>query len=152
MPTMVYVWIAAIVLFAIAEAATVSLVSIWFCGGALLAMLTALLGASVAVQYAVFVLASGVLLALFLPLARTMLRKKHTATNADRLLGRSVLVTEPIDNLHETGAVRVNGVLWTAVSTSGAPIPVDTLVTIERIAGAKLYVSPAPADAACAQP
>ena len=33
------VWLAALVLFAVAEAATVSLVSIWFAGGALIAFL-----------------------------------------------------------------------------------------------------------------
>ena len=64
-------------------------------------------------------------------------------TNADRLIGRQVLVTEAVDNLHETGAVRVNGVEWTARAPSDAVLPAGTLVTIERIEGAKLFVAPA---------
>ena len=140
---MIALWIIAAVVFAAAEAATVSLVSVWFVGGALLALVAAILGWSVPVQMAVFVLSSGVLLAVFWPLAKKSMAKKRTHTNADRLIGRQVLVTEAIDNLHETGAVKVNGVEWTAKAPTDAVIPVDTLVTIERIEGAKLYVAPA---------
>ena len=129
---MIALWIIAAVVFAAAEAATVSLVSVWFVGGALLALVAAILGWSVPVQMAVF-----------WPLAKKSMAKKRTHTNADRLIGRQVLVTEAIDNLHETGAVKVNGVEWTAKAPTDAVIPVDTLVTIERIEGAKLYVAPA---------
>ena len=63
-------------------------------------------------------------------------------TNADRLIGREALVTEPIDDLRATGAVRVDGVLWTARSETGANIPENAVVTITRIEGAKLFVRP----------
>ena len=143
MPAMAIVWIIAAVVFAAAEAATVSLVSVWFVGGALLALGAVFLGWGVPAQLAVFVLTSGALLAIFLPLAKKTTKKRRERTNADRLLGRQVLVTEAVDNLHETGAVRVNGVEWTAKAPSDAVIPVGALVTIERIEGAKLYVAPA---------
>ena len=42
----------------------------------------------------------------------------------------------------ETGEIKVNGVLWTAVSTDGSVIPVGSLVRIERLEGAKVYVCP----------
>ena len=145
MPVAVYFWLAAIVLFLILEAATVSLVSLWFAGGALAALIAAALGAVTAVQWVVFVLVSGILLALLWPLARKRLNRRHERTNADRLIGRAVLVTEQIDNLRETGEIKVNGVLWTAVSTDGAILPVGSLVTIERIEGAKVYVRSAEA-------
>ena len=140
MPTGVIFWLVALVLFLILEAVTVSLVSLWFAGGSLAALLAAALGAGTGLQWLVFALVSGLLLALLWPLAKKRLNNKHVRTNADRLLGREVLVTEAVDNLHETGEIRVNGVLWTAVSASGQPIPVGTLVTIERIEGAKVYV------------
>ena len=46
----VYIWLAAIIVFLLVEAGTVALVSIWFAGGALLAMIAAALGAGVPVQ------------------------------------------------------------------------------------------------------
>lgn len=143
MPVMAAVWVFAAVVFAAAEAATVSLVSIWFVGGALLALGASFLGWSVPAQLAVFVLTSAALLAAFLPLAKKNLGKRRARTNADRLIGRQVLVTEAVDNLHETGAVKVNGVSWAAKAPTDAVIPAGALVTIERIEGAKLCVAPA---------
>ena len=144
----VYIWLAAIIVFLLVEAGTVALVSIWFAGGALLAMIAAALGAGVPVQLAVFVLSSGLLLALMWPLAKKRINGRHVRTNADRLIGREVLVTEQIENLKETGEIKVNGVLWTAVSADGSVIPEGSLVRIERLEGAKVYVCPVKASAA----
>ena len=144
----VYIWLAAIIVFLLVEAGTVALVSIWFAGGALLAMIAAALGAGVPVQLAVFVLSSGLLLALMWPLAKKRINGRHVRTNADRLIGREVLVTEQIENLKETGEIKVNGVLWTAVSADGSVIPEGSLVRIERLESAKVYVSPVKASAA----
>ena len=118
-------WIIAIVAFISIEAATIQLVSIWFMGGALAGMIAAMCG-----------------LGFVWPILRKKLTPKHTRTNADRLIGREALVTEPIDDLRATGAVRVDGVLWTARSETGANIPADAVVTITRIEGAKLFVRP----------
>lgn len=138
----VYIWLAAIIVFLLVEAGTVALVSIWFAGGALLAMIAAALGAGIPVQLTVFVLSSGLLLALMWPLAKKRINGRHVRTNADRLIGREVLVTEQIENLKETGEIKVNGVLWTAVSADGSVIPEGSLVRIERLEGAKVYVCP----------
>ena len=135
-------WILAIVVFVIVEAMTVNLVSIWFMGGALAAMIAAMCSLGFVWQLSLFVAVSGVLLVLFRPILRKKLTPKRTRTNADRLIGREALVTEPIDDLRATGAVRIDGVLWTARSETGANIPVDAVVTITRIEGAKLFVRP----------
>lgn len=140
--TAVIWWLIAVIVFLVAEAATVALVSVWFAGGALLAMLAAALGAGIAVQIAVFTVSSCALLALMWPLAKKRQSSRHVRTNADRLIGREVLVTEQIENLKETGEIKVNGVLWTAVSVDGSLIPAGSLVRIERLEGAKVYVRP----------
>ncbi len=140
--TAVIWWLIAVIVFLVAEAATVALVSVWFAGGALLALIAAALGAGIAVQIAVFTVTSCVLLALMWPLAKKRLNSRHVRTNADRLIGREVLVTEQVENLKETGEVKVNGVLWTAVSADGSVIPAGALVRIERLEGAKVYVRP----------
>jgi len=76
----VYIWLAAIIVFLLVEAGTVALVSIWFAGGALLAMIAAALGAGVPVQLAVFVLSSGLLLALMWPLAKKRINAMSAPT------------------------------------------------------------------------
>ena len=45
-----YVWLVLLILFLMAEGATVALVSLWFAAGALAAIIAALLGASVGLQ------------------------------------------------------------------------------------------------------
>ena len=146
---MVYVWLGLIVAFIAVEAATVNLVSIWFIGGSVAGLVCAILGAPTLLQFAVFILVSALLLALLRPQLKKYLRVKPTKTNADRLVGQEALVTEQIDNLRETGAIRINGVLWTAKSADDTQIPIGTRVVIERIEGAKVYVKPAgvPAEA-----
>ena len=146
---MVYVWLGLIVAFIAVEAATVNLVSIWFIGGAVAGLVCAILDVSALLQWAVFIAVSAGLLALLRPVLKKYLRVKPTRTNADRLVGQEALVTEQIDNLRETGAIRINGVLWTAKSADDTQIPIGTRVVIERIEGAKVYVKPAgvPAEA-----
>ncbi len=133
------VWVIAIVAFALLEAATVNLVSVWFIGGAIAALIASLLGASVIVQIVLFVALSALLLVLMRPLLRKYIMPEHTATNADRLIGQTALVTEEISAL-EAGEVRIGGVLWTAKSETGEVIARGTPVRILRIEGAKLYV------------
>ena len=141
-------WIIAIVAFISIEAATIQLVSIWFMGGAAVGgNRTPCSEFNIhadpdAAQFGLFVAVSALLLAIFRPILRKKLTPKHTRTNADRLIGREALVTEPIDDLRATGAVRVDGVLWTARSETGANIPENAVVTITRIEGAKLFVRP----------
>lgn len=146
---MVYVWLGLIVAFIAVEAATVNLVSIWFIGGAVAGLVCAILSVPALLQWTVFIAVSAGLLALLRPVLKKYLRVKPTRTNADRLVGQEALVTEQIDNLRETGAIRINGVLWTAKSADDTQIPIGTRVVIERIEGAKVYVKPAgvPAEA-----
>ena len=112
-------------------------------------LVCAILGVPALLQWTVFIAVSAGLLALLRPVLKKYLRVKPTRTNADRLVGQEALVTEQIDNLRETGAIRINGVLWTAKSADDTQIPIGTRVVIERIEGAKVYVKPAgvPAEA-----
>ena len=135
-------WIIAIVAFIGIEAATIQLVSIWFMGGALAGMIAAMCGIGFVWQFGLFVAVSALLLVIFRPILRKKFMPRHTRTNADRLIGREALVTEQIDDLRATGAVRVDGVLWTARSETGANIPENAVVTVTRIEGAKLFVRP----------
>lgn len=135
------VWLILMVLFAIVEALTVGLASIWFAVGALAALLVSLACGNFWIQFLVFVGVSLVTLLLVRPLtAKHFQPRDHTPTNVDSLIGRSGVVTESIDNLAGTGQVRLGGQSWTARSDSGAPIPQGSTVIAVRIEGVRLFV------------
>ncbi|MDL2273335.1 NfeD family protein [Oscillospiraceae bacterium OttesenSCG-928-G22] len=138
---MAIVWIVLLVLFVVAEAATVGLASIWFAFGAAVAMLTALLGGQVWLQIVLFLVVSAVLLIFTRPLSKAYLDSKKQRTNADRNIGEIAIVTEQIDNIEGTGEAHIGGKRWTARSTTGEVIPKDARVIVDRIEGVKVLVT-----------
>lgn len=134
-------WVAALVVFLIVEAVTAGLVSIWFVFGSLVALICAALGAAVWLQIFWFVIVSVATLVLTRPLVKRYVDSRSIATNADRSIGRAAVVTERIDNLAATGAVNLDGVVWTARSTDDAvAIEAGERVTVRAIEGVKLIV------------
>ena len=134
-------WVVALVVFLIVEAVTAGLVSIWFVFGSLVALICAALGAAVWLQIFWFVIVSVATLVLTRPLAKRYVDSRSVATNADRSIGRAAVVTERIDNLAATGAVKLDGVVWTARSTDDAvAIEAGERVTVRAIEGVKLIV------------
>ena len=137
------VWLVLMVVFLSAEASTVSMVSLWFAAGALIALLTALAGGPAWLQTLLFLAVSAGLLLALRPLVKKYLSPKLTATNVDSVVGSTGLVTAAIDNVSAVGQVKLGAMEWTARSTSGQPIPAGTLVKVDRIEGVKAFVSPA---------
>ena len=134
-------WVVALVVFLIVEAVTAGLVSIWFVFGSLVALICAALGAAVWLQIFWFVIVSVATLVLTRPLVKRDVDSRSVATNADRSIGRAAVVTERIDNLAATGAVKLDGVVWTARSTDDAvAIEAGERVTVRAIEGVKLIV------------
>lgn len=134
-------WVVALVVFLIVEAVTARLVSIWFVFGSLVALICAALGAAVWLQIFWFVIVSVATLVLTRPLVKRYVDSRSVATNADRSIGRAAVVTERIDNLAATGAVKLDGVVWTARSTDDAvAIETGERVTVRAIEGVKLIV------------
>ena len=137
-----FLWLGLLVLFIIVEAETVSVVSIWFALGSLAALIGELLGAKLWLQVVLFLVVSGISLALLRPIARKFFTPKLTKTNVDAMSGKICNVTVAIDNTAPCGQVKIGDVEWTARSTSGEPIPAGTQVRIDRIEGVKAYVTP----------
>ena len=139
--SMTQVWLIAVALLLLIEFATTALTTIWFAGGALIALICSLLGGPVWLQCALFAAGSVVLLFLTRPLAVRLLKKDAVRTNADSLIGKEAVVTEKIDNLRSTGAVQVSGQVWTARSVNPEHIiEKDEIVMIRAIEGVKLIV------------
>ncbi len=134
------VWLFLLVVLVAGEAITVGLTFIWFAVGAMGGLLTAVLGGEIWLQVVVFLLLSAVTLVLVRPAAAKLLTPGISPTNADRVLSQIALVTEEIDNLAETGQVKLFGQVWTARSENGDVIPAQSRVRILRIEGVKVFV------------
>ncbi len=142
MMTWKIVWLVLMLVFLIAEGATAAMVSLWFVLGSLAALITSLLGGEVWLQFVVFFLVSAISLALLRPLTRKFVNPRITSTNVNALPGTKGLVSEAIDNVRGQGQVKLSGVVWTARSSDGQPIPEGALVRVDRIEGVKAFVSP----------
>lgn len=135
-----YVWVAVIIIGVAVEAFTLDLSAIWFAVGGVAALIAASVGLGVPTQLVIFVLFSAALLILIRPFCRRFLMTKKEATNADRIIGEMAVVTETINHLNETGAVKVCGTVWSARSADDSVIPVNTTVRVVDIRGVKAVV------------
>ena len=136
---MAVIWLIAVVVFVVAEAATLGLTSIWFACGSLLAMVAALLDVSTWGQLLVFILGSALLLASTRKWV-SKLKLGRVKTNADRIIGQQAVVIQTIDNQAAKGQVRVGGQVWTARSVEDEPILAGTQVEVVQITGVKVIV------------
>ena len=85
-------WIAAIIIFSVAEAATSGLVSIWFAGGALAGLIAAMLNADIWVQTTIFFAVSIVLLIALRGVAVKSFNNRSEKTDIARIIGQHVTV------------------------------------------------------------
>ncbi|MDD6021135.1 MAG: NfeD family protein [Acutalibacteraceae bacterium] len=140
MTKMMIVWIVLAAAFAIVEACTVQLVSIWFTIGALAALIAETLNAPPVVELIIFVAVSVAMLGLTRPFVKKFSTPKIQPTNADMYIGQDAVVTQSISNTEARGTAKVGGVEWTARSADGTEIPQGEIVTVTAIEGVKLIV------------
>ncbi len=134
-------WLVALVLFILIEIATMGLTTIWFAGGALLAVIASALGLPLVVQIVLFFAVSFVLLYFTRPMAVKYFNKDRVKTNAESLVGRQAIVISEIDNLQGIGQVTVGGMEWSArTAEAGVRLDVGSVVNIIAINGVKLIV------------
>ena len=143
MNTLALIWFGAMLLFLMLESSTVSLVSIWFAGGALAAMIANFCGAQLWLQVVLFVVVSLGLLASLRPMIRKFFTPKLVPTNSEALIGTNGRVLEEINNDLSTGRVKAGALEWSARSSDGQIIPKDTMIRVDRIEGVKVFVSKA---------
>lgn len=137
----IFIWVVLLVLFVIAEGLSAALTTIWFAIGSVAAGIATYMGAGFGLQLLIFLVVSVVTLLITRPIAMKYMGNKIEKTNVDALIGTRVVVTEDIDNLHETGKIRINDVEWTARSLSDEIITKDSVVEIMEIKGVKAIVN-----------
>ena len=102
-------------------------------------MVASFITSNIAIQTAVFVISSSILIPLTKPLVNKYIDDgKSIQTNA--LIGQIGVVTFDIDVLNGSGQVKVNGEIWSAKAEEN--ILKGTEVEILRIDGVKLIVKP----------
>lgn len=133
-------WILIAVIFAVVEALTMGLTTIWFTVGGVSACVVALVGGPILLQVAVFLIVSIILLYFTRPLAEKRLKIGHEKNNLDQMIGKTCIVIDKVEPYH-TGQVKLNGMVWSAVSKNQEEtFEKDELVTIIGIEGVKLIV------------
>lgn len=138
-----YLWLVLLVVFLVAEWATVGLVSIWFAGGALVALLLAIFGAGPVAQVVVFLVVSAILLVGTRPFAVKYFNKKKAKTNYEGIIGTVVRVAETVDNFNQTGVAFADGKEWTVRAVeNGMVIEEGKSAVVVAIQGVKLIVKP----------
>lgn len=135
------IWLILIVVLVGIEIATVGLTSIWFAGGALVAFVAQLAGASVFWQILIFIVASAICLTLIRPWALKYFKPRLVKTNYETVVGEKVRVTVDIDNIKGTGAAIYKGQEWTARAfEEDKTFSTGEIATVKEIRGVTLYV------------
>lgn len=137
---MTLVWIWAIILAAslVVEFFTMQMFAIWVAFGALSGLVLSLIG-GISLEVQILVACAVALLSmLFLrKLAIKYLHKSADKNSAEPLLGKTCVVVEEISK-DTAGAVKINGVVWTAISEE--TLQKNQKVVITEVIGNKLKV------------
>lgn len=136
-------WLVLLIVAIIVEVLTMGLTTIWFAGGALVAILAVLLHAPIWLQIILFVTVSLLLLFFTRPVAVKYFNKDRVKTNVESMVGRQAVVTGEIDNIQGIGQVTLNGQEWSARSADDdVRIPLGSVVDVVSVSGVKLIVRP----------
>ena len=133
------IWLCLSIFFLVVEWMTVELISIWFTGASIVAMILALLNVPLGWQIAVFCVVSVLLIVFTRPIVARYLKRNESRTNVDSLIGEVATVTKEIVP-DDRGEVKIKGQYWLAISADNGLIEVGKKVSILAIEGAKLIV------------
>lgn len=136
----IIVWLIAAVVFAVAEATTTALISIWMAVASVITAVVAAFGGSIMAQLLTFLIVSALLLVLTAPLSRKFHNRNMTSTNADRLIGQEGIVLSAIDPIENKGQVKALGQIWSAYGMDDEVIAEGEKVIIEAIEGVRVTV------------
>lgn len=135
---MVWLWGIVIIAAVVIELVSVELVSIWFAFGAIVAFILSLCHVPEYIQVIVFLVVSLLLLLSLRTIFMKLLKNNKEKTNIDSVVGKVVTLQKQISE-DEPGEVKINGVIWRAVS-NGESIDANEKVKIVEVQGNKFLV------------
>lgn len=142
-----WIWMVATGFFAVGEIAVAgSFFMLPFAGGALVACIAAFTGASIALQWLLFVLVSAALSAALIPLRRKLDRvEPQDGIGSRRLISQEGVVIDAVpDGPGSTGMVRIGREEWRAESIDQRPLAAGTVVRVVEVRGTSVVVRPEP--------
>jgi membrane protein implicated in regulation of membrane protease activity len=137
-----WAWMILAALFIIGEIFTAGFFLLPIGIGAAIAGLIALFGGNTIWQLVVFVIASFILFLVSRRFAQKVTKEQPPGIGADRFIGEECVVLEKINNIDDTGRVRMGKEEWRAESDSGDEIEMGKKVTVVRLSGTHLVVEP----------
>jgi membrane protein implicated in regulation of membrane protease activity len=126
--------------FVVAEIFHMGFFLLWFGVGAAVAGILALLDFGMGWQLASFIIVSGVLFAVSRRFAEKFTKKQPPGVGADRFIDKKGVVIEEINNLKNTGRVRLGKDEWRADSDTDMIILPGQMVEVVRVEGTHLMV------------
>lgn len=137
-----YIWLIIAGIFLIFEIFTAGFLLFWLSIGALITMIVSFFTSSIAIQTAVFVVASTILIFATKPFVKKFAKAKTVKTNAFSIVGQNGIVIKDIDSINSKGQIKVDGEVWSAVGKNDVNIEKGTEVEIVEIKGVKAIVTP----------
>lgn len=131
-------WLVLFVILLVIELATISLVSIWFCAGALAAFVLALIGLPFWSQGIVFAAVSVFCFGLLAEKVRGYFRFRHDPDINRSMLGQTGVVIEAIDPQTGQGRARFGSMDWKV--SSKHPLPQGAAVKAIDLRGVTIWV------------
>lgn len=136
--TLLAVWLIIAAVMLVIEIMTVSLVSIWFVAGALIAALLAAFQVGWIIQLMAFLIVSALLFIFCKDRLVAWFGKHRTISGGKEICGKTGVVSVPITD-HADGRVVINGQDWRA--TSPIPLSVGTPIKVIDLHGVTLTVA-----------
>jgi membrane protein implicated in regulation of membrane protease activity len=135
---MLTIWIVIAVVALVIDLVTSNFFFVSFSFGGVCAIITDLLKGSPKVQIIVFILVSGVILAVGYPLVKKTLKKTvdRTPTQEESYIGRRITLDRDVD---EQGSIKIDGIYWT-VKNEGTPLKRGEQAEIVGIEGNKMVI------------
>lgn len=134
-------WIIVSGILFVIEMATAGFLVFWFGVGSLIAMIVSLFTTNIAVQTAVFVFSSSILLFFTRPFVNKFTQNsEEIQTNAYSIIGKKGVVIKEIDPVLGQGQVKIGTEVWSAKTLGDKKIKEGTQIEVTEIDGVKAVV------------
>lgn len=143
-----WVWLGTAVVFALVELTIVAgtFIVLPFAVSAFIAAILAFYDVPIEIQWAVFVFGGSALFAFMYRWAQKFMRENtmDPGVGADRLVGLTAIVTEPIvpDDTDRRGRVTVDGEVWGAITDVDRVLDAGSRVRVSSMKGTRVVVEP----------
>ncbi len=134
---MFFIWLLVVILLTLVEVMTVNLTTVWFVISGIVTIFISMITDNFIIQLGIFTVLGIILLITTKPFLQKRLVTFKEATNLDRVVGMTGVVTLPISK-NDSGEVKVDGKLWTAISKD--KLKKGDFIKVINIDGVKLNV------------